>query len=373
MPPPSDVKRYRVNLQDEVDSAAVYRSMAAAEPDEHLASVYRRLADVEERHAALWEAQLKKAGAPVPRRRVTLRSRILISLARRFGARFLLPTVANLENVNQHVYDRQPDASRRMRGQERSHARVLKLIAGQSGMEGSTLARIEGRHRAVGGNALRAAVLGANDGLVSNLSLVMGVTGASLRDRAILATGLAGLLAGACSMAMGEWISVQSSRELYEKQVSVEQSEIATLPDEEKEELALIYMAKGLPEEEAKQVADRIMADEKTALQAMTREELGIDPEELGGSPWVAAGTSFLLFALGAIVPVVPFAFLHGSAAVLASALGSAVALLFIGFAITLFTGRGMIYTGLRQLLFGLGAAAVTFGIGRVIGVSVAP
>jgi VIT1/CCC1 family predicted Fe2+/Mn2+ transporter len=174
-------------------------------------------------------------------------------------------------------------------------------------------------------------------------------------------------------MAMGEWISVQSSRELYEKQVGVEESEIATMPEEEKEELALIYMAKGLPEEEAKQVAARIMADEKTALEAMSREELGIDPEELGGSPWTAAATSFLLFSAGAIVPVTPFAFVHGQAATVVSLLASATGLFVIGFFITLFTGRGVLYTGLRQLLFGLGAAAVTFGIGHAIGVSVAP
>jgi VIT1/CCC1 family predicted Fe2+/Mn2+ transporter len=174
-------------------------------------------------------------------------------------------------------------------------------------------------------------------------------------------------------MAMGEWISVQSSRELYEKQVGVEESEIATLPEEEQEELALIYMAKGLPEEEAKQVAARIMADEKTALEAMSREELGIDPEELGGSPWTAAASSFLLFAVGAVVPVVPFAFVHGRAATLASLVASAAGLFVIGFFITLFTGRGVLYTGVRQLLFGLGAAGVTFAIGRAIGVSVAP
>jgi VIT1/CCC1 family predicted Fe2+/Mn2+ transporter len=174
-------------------------------------------------------------------------------------------------------------------------------------------------------------------------------------------------------MAMGEWISVQSSRELYEKQVGVEESEIATMPEEEKEELALIYMAKGLPEEEAKQVAARIMADEKTALEAMSREELGIDPEELGGSPWTAAASSFLLFAAGAVIPVVPFTFLVGRAATLASLLASTAGLFVIGFFITLFTGRGVLYTGLRQLLFGLGAAAVTFGIGHAIGVSVAP
>jgi VIT1/CCC1 family predicted Fe2+/Mn2+ transporter len=369
----ADVKRYRENLQDEIDGAAVYRAMAAVEPDPHLATVYRRLAEVEERHAAVWEAQLVKVGAKVAPRRQSARSRILVLLSKRFGARFLLPTVANMEQVNRHVYDRQPETTRKMRGQERSHARLLRLIAGRTGMEGPALARIEGRHRAVGGNALRAAVLGANDGLVSNLSLVMGVAGAAVSERGILVTGLAGLLAGACSMAMGEWISVQSSRELYAKQVGVEESEIAALPEEEQEELALIYMAKGLPEDEAKQVAARIMGDEKTALDAMAREELGIDPEDLGGSPWIAAGSSFLLFAMGAVVPVLPFVFLRGAVATAASLGASAAALMLIGFAITLFTGRGLLLAGARQLGFGLGAAGITFAIGRAIGVTIAP
>lgn len=372
-PTAKDVKRYRENLRDEVDSACIYRAMAASEPDPHLATVYGRLADVEERHAGLWEAQLAKAGIQVPPRRPSVRARVLVTLARRFGARFLLPTMANMEQVNRHVYDRQPETSKRMRGQERSHARVLELIAsGGGGADGSTVARAEGRHKGVGGNALRAAVLGANDGLVSNLSLVMGVAGASLSEHAVLVTGLAGLLAGACSMAMGEWISVQSSREAYERQVAVEESEIATLPDEEEEELALIYMAKGLPEDEAKQVASHIMSDEKTALETMTREELGLDPQEMGGSPWAAAGSSFLLFSIGAVVPVLPFAFIRGPAAFWTSIGASAAMLLVIGFAITLFTGRSVLYTATRQLLFGAGAAGVTYGIGRAIGAAVA-
>jgi VIT1/CCC1 family predicted Fe2+/Mn2+ transporter len=368
-----DVARFRENLQSEVDGAAIYREMAANEPDAHLAGVYRRLAEVEERHAGIWEEKLRAAGAKVRPRTPSVRSRILMQVARRFGAKFLLPTVANVEQMNRHVYDAQPDATKRMRSQERSHARVLRVMAGGGGLAGPEVGRLEGRHRAVGGNALRAAVLGANDGLVSNLSLVMGVAGAAMSERAVLVTGLAGLLAGACSMAMGEWISVQSSREAYEKQIGVEEAEIAAIPDEEQEELALIYMAKGLPEDEANPVAARIMADEKTALDAMSREELGIDPDELGGSPWAAAGSSFLLFATGAAVPVLPFAFLRGSAATIGSIAASGVGLLVIGFAITLFTGRSVAYTGVRQLLFGLGAAGVTFAIGHAIGVSLAP
>ncbi len=234
------------------------------------------------------------------------------------------------------------------------------------------LGRIEGRHRAVGGNALRAAVLGANDGLVSNLSLVMGVVGADFTPRTILATGFAGLLAGACSMAMGEWLSVNSSRELYENQIAMETSELAEVPEEEKEELVLIYQAKGLSEDEARRLADRLMADKSTALDTLVREELGIDPQELGGSAWAAAGTSFLLFSFGAILPLIPFFFLTGRPAVIGSLVLSGLAMAGIGAGTTLFTGRAVIFSALRQLAIGLAAAGITFGVGRLIGVSLA-
>jgi VIT1/CCC1 family predicted Fe2+/Mn2+ transporter len=224
----------------------------------------------------------------------------------------------------------------------------------------------------VGGNALRAAVLGANDGLVSNLSLVMGVAGAELAGRGILITGLAGLLAGAGSMALGEWLSVQSSRELYLRQLDIEREELAAAPEEEAEELALIYQAKGIAVDQARALAARVIATPETALDTLAREELGIDPEELGGSAWEAAITSFLLFAFGAVVPVLPFMFLAGGTAVLVSVAVSAVALFGIGAAITLMTGRGVLFSGARQLLFGLVAAALTYGVGRLIGVSLA-
>jgi VIT1/CCC1 family predicted Fe2+/Mn2+ transporter len=260
-----------------------------------------------------------------------------------------------------------------MRAQERSHARVLRYMTGGSpaGVAGETVARLEGRHRAVGGNALRAAVLGANDGLTSNLALVMGVAGAQLKSSAILIAGLTGLLAGACSMAIGEWVSVQSARELYERQVRTEAAEIRSVPDEEQEELALIYEAKGLPQEEAEQVAERLMADERAALDAMVREELGLDPSELGGSPYSAAGSSFALFAAGAIVPLVPYFFTGGGAAVVLAVVFAALGLFTIGALITLLTGRSPLFSGTRQLVFGLVAAGVTFGLGRAIGAAV--
>jgi len=239
-------------------------------------------------------------------------------------------------------------------------------------MEGGILARFEGRHRAAGGNALRAAVLGASDGLVSNFNLVMGVAGAQLSGGSILLTGFAGLLAGSISMALGEWISVQSSRELYEKQIQTEKEEIDSTPEEETEELSLIYQARGLEEDEARRLAARIMSNPATALDALAREELGINPEELGGSAWEAALTSFLLFAVGAVIPVIPYLFLDGSYAIIASTAVSGLGLFGIGAAITLFTGRSVWSSGLRQVLFGFAAAAVTFTIGRILGVSIA-
>jgi vacuolar iron transporter family protein len=215
-------------------------------------------------------------------------------------------------------------------------------------------------------------VLGANDGLVSTLSLVMGVAGAALSGLTILVTGLAGLLAGACSMAMGERLSVQSARELNQQQLATEAEEIEQVPEEEQQELALIYEAKGLTEDEATAIAAKLMAEKDSALDALAREELGIDPQELGSSAWAAAGTSFVLFAGGALVPVVPFLYLTGTSAVVVSLLVSALALFLVGAAITLFTGRSVLATGLRQWLLGAVAAGVTYGIGRRLGVTLA-
>ncbi len=366
----TDANRYRINWQDEIDSAALYRAVADAESNPQLAQVYRKLADTEEAHAAFWETRLRDAGQPVPPRRVGWRARVLAMLARRFGASFVLPTISNLERSDSAGYSAQPEAAGTpMPSEERSHARLLRTITG--GMEGSDIAQIEGRHRASSGNALRAAVLGANDGLLSNFSLIMGVAGAQLNATTILITGFAGLLAGAGSMAMGEWISVQSSRELYTRQIRVEEMELEEVPEEEEEELALIYQAKGVPEKEARNMAHRIMADRASALDTLSREELGIDPKELGGSAWEAAITSFVLFALGAIVPVAPFIFFTGWAAVLTSAVLSAIALFGIGAIITLLTGRSVLFSGTRQVVIGLAAAALTYGLGQLLGVAI--
>ncbi len=365
--------RYRANWQDEIESAALYAAIAEAEPQPQLAEVYRRLAAVEAAHAQFWAAQLVAAGQPLPPQRLGWRTRLLIWLAQRFGPAFVLPTIGGLERMDGNAYAAQPESRvTPLPGQERSHARVLQtIISGtRGGLEGSALAQLEGRHRASSGNALRAAVLGASDGLLSNFSLVMGVAGADPNGRAVLVAGLAGLLAGAFSMALGEWISVQSSRELYERQIGIERDELAQRPAEEQEELALIYQAKGLPEDQARALSARLIADPAAALDTLAREELGVDPDELGGSAWEAAISSFLLFAVGAIVPVIPFFFLGGLGAVAVSVVLSTLGLFGIGAAITLLTGRSVWYTGMRQVLVGLAAAGITFGMGRLIGSS---
>ena len=373
MPDRNDIGRYRENLTEERNAVALYERLAKAEPNPELGRLYGKLAETERKHAAVWEARLTDAGADVPPWSTDWRTRTLGWLADRLGVRFVLPTIAGIEAGAGARYDGQAEArATGMAAEERSHARIFHVLAGESrGLEGGAVARFEGRHRSTGGNALRAGVLGANDGLVSILSLVMGVAGAAMDSHAILITGLAGLLAGSISMALGEWLSVQSSRELHEHQIGIEKEELANSPAEEREELSLIYQAKGVDATMAYQLADRLLSDPARALDTLSREELGIDPTELGGSAWEAAFTSFALFAAGAILPVAPYFFTGGMKAVIWSGALSAVGLFVIGAGITLVTGRGLVRSGVRQIVFGLAAAAVTFGIGRLLGVQI--
>ena len=348
-------------------------ALAETEKQPQMAEVYKKLAASEEKHAAGWEKKLEKLKATIPPRKPSWRAATMIWLAKRFGPQFVLPTIASNERADSQAYDAQPDPeAEEFSTDEKSHARLLTVASGaQGGLSGGTVAQLEGRHKAGGGNALRAAVLGANDGLVSILSLVMGVAGATNSNTDVLIAGLAGVLAGAGSMALGEWLSVQSSRELYENQIKIEKEEIAANPQEELEELSLIYQSKGLPEARAKEMATHMMADKENILDTLAREELGIDPEELGGSAYEAAFTSFLLFAFGAFFPIFPFLFWSGATAIYLSLAVSAIGLFIIGAAITLMTGRSVLFSGARQALVGMAAAALTYGIGRLIGVSV--
>lgn len=367
----NDIQRFRDNVQGELDAAATYRTLASLETRPEIQEVYNRMAAMEEKHVAFWTEQLKTVGESAIPQRPTLRARVLIWIARKGGPAMILPTLVAGEQRAGHGYDNQPEvASSAMPSEEQAHARVLAAVSKTSpGVEGNMLARIEGRHRAVGGNALRAAVLGANDGLVSTLSLVMGVAGGSQDARTVALAGVAGMLAGACAMAMGEWLSVQSARELAQKQLAIEEAELNQSPQEEMEELALIYQSKGLPQEEAQSLASRLISDKSTALDTLAREELGLDPEELGGNAWEAAIASFVLFFIGALAPAVPFLLVHTiHAGIVLSLCCSAVALLLLGFMTHVMTGRGLWFSGVRALIIGMLAAGVTYGMGVVVG-----
>jgi VIT1/CCC1 family predicted Fe2+/Mn2+ transporter len=300
------------------------------------------------------------------------RAKILKQIGKVMGYDYVLGVLLDTEkSISSSVVNARKKTKTEESLSDTAHVTILKNILNHSpNISGSNLARFEKRHRSVGGNALRAAVLGGNDGLVSNFSLVMGIAGASSGQKEVLLAGMAGLLAGALSMALGEWISVKSSQELYENQMQLEMDELENNPEGEEKELALIYMSKGIPEEQARKMASDIMQNKEHAHEVLIKEELGINAEDLKGSAMEAAVSSFILFAMGAILPVIPFFFLGGTQAIIFSTILSGLGLFIIGAAITLFTGKSVWYSGFRQVLFGLIAAAITFGIGKIIGVS---
>jgi vacuolar iron transporter family protein len=348
--------KFRDLLAAERRSAELYAGLAEGTTGERR-EVLSELAAVERKHAAHWAAKLTELGEAVPENTPRgLRTRVLSWLARRFSVDAVLPFVERAEQADAGLYDGDPDATRAMAVDERSHARVLTGLRSR-----------EPWHRGDRSGALRAAVFGVNDGLVSNTSLVMGFAGSGAAHTTILFAGLAGLLAGAFSMAAGEYVSMASQREAYEREIALEAEELRADPEAEAEELALIYRAKGLDADEAERVAATIMKDRDAALDTMAREELGLDPDELG-SPWSAAFSSLFAFALGAIVVVLPYVFGSGAAA-LAGAIGLACLALFgVGAVIGMLNGRGALRSGARQLLVGGAAALMVFAVGHLIG-----
>ena len=332
---------------EEKRSAYLYRVMAEAEAGTPRADLFRGLAAEAENQAGIWARQ---AGAAVPEYAPDLRARMVASLVRRYGPRALRSVLVAMKVRGLSVY---------------SHAAPGHPLP-------TTLEEVGKRHRGVsGGGNLRAAVFGVNDGLVSNASLILGVAGASANNSIILLSGVAGLLAGAFSMAAGEFVSVRSQREMFEHQIGLERDELAQYPEEEAEELALIYAARGLSREDALKLAKAVISDPVQALDTLAREELGLNPEDLG-SPWGVAIFSFLSFAAGALVPLLPFFALSGGRALVISIGVTALALFAVGAAISLFTGRSALRDGLRMLFIGATAGALTYAIGKLLGVSLA-
>jgi VIT1/CCC1 family predicted Fe2+/Mn2+ transporter/rubrerythrin len=391
VPPTIDTAQSLDNLKLERDAIVLYDALAGIEKDPRRAEAFKRIASNERRHADIWAKKLTELGATVPAPGgPRLRVRFIILAARVMGTAAVADLVKALEGDEEAAYEGQgasPDIAA-IAADEREHAVIwdrLKLgenvdFDGDSGRDGVAIAtkaksaaeigRREDWHRAGGrSGTLRAVIFGVSDGLVSNLSLVMGVAGAaSSNPNFILLAGVAGLLAGAFSMAAGEYISMQSQRELFEHQISLERAEMEAMPEEEEAELAAAYRSKGFAPDEAARIAHRIFEDPDTALDMLVREELGLDPDELG-SPLRAAGGSFVAFAVGASVPVIPYLFGGGQAVLLVSLGLSLVALFAVGAAVSLLTGRGAIFSGARQLAIGLAAALVTYAIGTIIGV----
>lgn len=351
--------------RDELVAAERYRRLAEVDRDAERASVLRELAATEERHAAHWEARLREAGHEPAPGRFPLRDALLVWVAERFGVDRVLPAIIRAEAADRDRYRETAAAPREMAAEEREHGRVLALASGLG--VGAAISLADGRHRTSLGGSLRAAVFGVNDGLVSNLALIMGVAGGTTTPSAVVLAGVAGLVAGAGSMAAGEWISVRSQRELFEREIAVERAELEQFPEEEQHELELIYRAKGFDQEQARALAEQIMADPEVALDTMVREELGLDPDDLG-SPWLAAISSFLAFAVGAAVPLLPFLFAAGVGAVVVSSSLSAAALAAVGLAISVLTGRSGWRSALRQVLIGGVTAVATYLIGSAVG-----
>jgi VIT1/CCC1 family predicted Fe2+/Mn2+ transporter len=354
---------------DELAGAALYRKLAD-HADEKRRSIFLSLAFAEERHAAHWAELLHESGVTDLRPpRLPFRVRALGMLARWLGTEAVLPIVLRAEAADADKYERIAEAPEAMARQEAAHGRVVAAMRGGD-TAGGRIAASEGRHRAGVGGALRAAVFGVNDGLVSNFSLVMGVAGGTSSKSIVVLAGVAGLVAGAFSMASGEWVSVRSQRELYENELRIEREELRAFPEEEREELELIYQAKGIDAGEAKALVDNIMSRPEVALDTLAREELGLDPGRLG-SPWMAAGASFMSFALGAVLPVFPFLFGSGAAATVTAAALSVTALFVVGAGLSVFTGRDARRSGLRMAVIGAVVAGATFLVGKAVGVGV--
>jgi VIT1/CCC1 family predicted Fe2+/Mn2+ transporter len=334
---------------EEKRSAYLYRVVAEAEKGSSRAALFAELAGAADKQASIWAKHATAAGHTLPASyEPDLRTRLVARLVRWLGPRRLRPVLAAMKVRGMSLY---------------THA-----------MPGHVMPRsvedVGRRHRGIesGGN-LRAAVFGVNDGLVSNASLIMGIAGATTDPRLIVLTGAAGLVAGAFSMAAGEYVSVRSQREMYEYQIDLEREELDHYPDEETEELALIYQARGIARDDARRIAADLTADADRALATLAREELGLNPDELG-SPWGAALSSLLSFAAGAAIPLAPYAIAPTGRALAATIVLTACALFAVGATLSLYTGRNAWLSGFRMLAIGVLAGTFTYFIGAMLGVT---
>jgi VIT1/CCC1 family predicted Fe2+/Mn2+ transporter len=337
--------------REEKRSAFLYRVVAQSESGTPRQALFLELANEADGQASIWAQHAREKGLHVPADySPDARSRLVAAMTRRWGPRALRGVLTAMKVRGMSIY--------------------TKSVPGHHASGGGG----ENRHRhggAESGGNLRAAVFGVNDGLISNASLILGIAGATADTRMVLLSGIAGLVAGAFSMAAGEYVSVRSQREMFEYQIGLEREELEHYPDEEAEELALIYAARGLEREEAQRLAKALIADPEKALDTLAREELGLNPEELG-SPWGAALFSFVSFAAGAVIPLLPFLLAAGPSSLYVSMLLSGAALFGVGALISLFTGRSAWRSGLRMLSIGAAAGLTTWLTGHLLGVTLA-
>lgn len=320
------------------------------------AALFTRLRAASERQGSLWEDRLRGFGSAIPAFHPPIRARVVARLIRLLGPRPILPVLAAMKVRGLSIY--------------RSGPKLSANTDAETAFAAAMAPAPETWHRAQqGGGALRAAVFGVNDGLVSNASLIVGVAAAGADPQGVVIAGFSGLLAGSLSMATGEYVSVKTQRELLEHQIALERHELETMPEEEITELAAIYEAKGLAPEAAQAVASRLIADPKQGLDTLAREELGLNPGDLV-SPVSAALASFASFAGGAAIPLIPF-LLASTPSLWGSLIAMEAGLLIVGGLMSLFTGRGVVWSAVRMALLGSAAALATFLIGRLLGVAV--
>ncbi|MFM8515521.1 MAG: VIT1/CCC1 transporter family protein [Actinomycetota bacterium] len=381
----SDPKRFLTYLEAERNASLLYRALAETTDGERREALLE-LADIEDEHAAHWVAKCEEYGVAVPPLPAALAPDDvqLVTRARSLGLTSILDVLEETEGANAGIYDDEPEAGATMSADERRHAEMLRALKDgrivpalpEGTFPHRTMKQGDGEpwHRTDKSGSIRAAIFGVSDGLVSNTALVMGFAGASIAgaidNSTVLFAGLAGLLAGAFSMAAGEYVSMASQRDLFKREIALEASELKEKPEEEQREIELIYRAKGVPRDEAAQLARRLMANPDTALDTLVREELGLDPSDLG-SAWKAATFSFVSFAIGASVVVIPYALLSGVPALITAIVLAVLGLVVVGGLVGRFSGRGVVFSAGRQLLWGAGAAGVTYVVGSLVGVNV--
>jgi VIT1/CCC1 family predicted Fe2+/Mn2+ transporter/rubrerythrin len=362
---PQSDESWDEHYRDERDAAYLYRALAAVEPDRERQQLFEKLAAVEDRHAARWEELFAQAARPLPAYATALRTRLLAWTARHFGTGLVLPLMLAEEGREVQAYL----GMARHSSHRQTHEAAVQ-IASDSAVHARELAHVMGRegepwHVGGSGGYLRSVVYGFNDGLTANFGLVAGVIGADVAPHIVIISGVAGAIADALSMGSSGYLAAKSEAEVQAHQIDMERHEMRLMPDLEEEELALIYEAKGLPPDRARETARAMMKDPSQALDAMVREELNIHPAEL--APLKDGVVTGAATAIGAFIPIAPFFVLQHRAAVWTALAISMLAHFAIGAARSLFTGRSVWASGRDMFVVGFGVAAVGYLIGEWI------